>query len=82
MDPRSERVFEVTNQMVPHKSLCCGSDYMGGHEVPGKPMKLGLRVFYRCGASLSVHHSAGFDRAWLLLSKNCLKGLENEKECS
>lgn len=66
------REYELTNQTVPEKSLCCGSDYYGGHEVPGKKMKFGLRVFYRCGASLSVHTKAQ-DGAWLLLSKNCCK---------
>lgn len=74
----NKKAYKTSNQTVPHKSLCCGSDYLGGHEIPGKPMKPGLRVFYRCGASLSVHHNAGNDRAWMLLSKNCCKGLENE----
>ena len=63
-----------TNQTVPEKSLCCGSDYLGGHAVPGQPMRFGLRVFYKCGASLSVWKSAGVENAWLLLSKNCCKG--------
>jgi len=42
---RVDQVFEETNQTVPEKSLCCGSDWLGGHQIPGKKMKLGLRVF-------------------------------------
>jgi hypothetical protein len=67
-----------TNQKVPEKSLCCGADYLGGHALPGQPMRFGLRVFYKCGASLSVHHSAGVDNAWFLLSKNCFAKEEKE----
>jgi hypothetical protein len=66
-----------TNQTVPEKALCCGSHYLGGHALPGNKMRFGLRVFYKCGASLSVHRSAG-DGAWLLLSKNCCRNEETE----
>jgi len=40
---------------VPENCMICGAPWMGGCQVPGEryPRK-GLRVFYRCGASLSV----------------------------
>lgn len=67
----------ITNQTVPEKSLCCGSAWIGGHQLPGRLMKLGLRVFYKCGASLSVHDDLG-DGAYFLLSKNCCDKEEQE----
>lgn len=38
---------------APDKCLCCGAEYSGGSVWKGEPMKEGLRVFYKCGASLS-----------------------------
>ena len=40
--------------LTPHNCLICGSEWKGGHEVPGKEMKTGLRVFYKCGGSLCI----------------------------
>jgi len=56
---------------VPKKCLYCGSEWIGGHEIPNKLMKPGLRVFYKCGASLSIRESN--DIYCLLLFKNCGK---------
>ena len=60
------------NITVPEKSLCCNSNYLGGHELPGNLMKDGLRIFYKCGASLSVY-KRGYYGEILLLTKNCCK---------
>lgn len=75
---------------VPEKCLACGADWSGGHQLPGKPMKVGLRVFYRCGASLSAspagynwpepYDPAAYDGAWRLLFKNCTHGESYEAE--
>lgn len=55
---------------VPDKCLICGADWSGGHRVPGKNMKEGLRVFYDCGASMSVEVlSPGI---YYVLVKNCV----------
>lgn len=40
--------------LVPAKCLRCGAKWIGGHEIPGKPMKFQARVFYRCGAQMSI----------------------------
>lgn len=62
---------------VPNQCMMCGAEWMGGHQVPGLPMKAGLRVFYRCGSSLSVWKDLG-NGAYQLLLKNCF-GPENAK---
>lgn len=57
---------------VPEKCLICGQgDWHGGHEVPGKLMKPGLRVFYSCGASLS--YKVISEGIYHLLTKNCCR---------
>lgn len=49
----------------------------------GEPMEDRLRVFYKCGASLSIKENLG-DGVYLLLFKNCEANYEeepkNEKE--
>lgn len=62
---------------VPKKCLGCGARYLGGHAWMGEPMKDGLRVFYKCGASLSIKENLG-DGVYLLLFKNC--GANYEKQ--
>ncbi len=54
---------------VPEKCLICGSEYMGGHETPSSIMREGLRVFYQCGASMSVKILS--DGVFQILFKNC-----------
>lgn len=64
--------------LVPAKCLRCGAKWTGGHEVPGKPMKFGLRVFYDCGASMSVKRLR-----WgccSILFKNCQGGNDGKEE--
>lgn len=49
--------------LVPNNCLKCGASWRGGHEVPGKKMKIGLRVFYKCFGSLciqSIEHSTKY----------------------
>lgn len=59
--------------LVPEACLFCGAAYKGGCEVPGKPFpKVGVRVFYECGASISVWCDLG-DGAVHLLTKNCTR---------
>ncbi|MCD6295930.1 MAG: hypothetical protein J7M30_02125 [Deltaproteobacteria bacterium] len=53
---------------VPDKCLICGSEWCGGHELPHRPMKEGLRVFYDCGASMSCKR---IDCGYTILIKNC-----------
>lgn len=55
---------------VPSNCLVCGREYAGGHELPDKPMKKGLRVFYRCGASMSV--KVLIEGVYQILFKNCV----------
>ena len=54
---------------VPSACLVCHSLYSGGHAVPYEDMKDGLRVFFRCGASMSAKDLG--DGAWSILFKNC-----------
>ena len=61
---------------VPETCLVCGAEWKGGHEVPGKPMKSGLRVFYLCGASLSV---TVYEEGYSLLLKGCATFNEEAK---
>ncbi len=56
--------------LVPLKCPVCAADYKGGHEVPGKPMKDKLRIFYVCGCSISVQRSK-YNNAFRMLIKNC-----------
>ncbi len=55
---------------VPEGCLHCGSKWIGGHARPKDTMTPGLRVFYDCGASLSIKEDLG-DGAYVLLFKNC-----------
>ena len=59
--------------IVPEGCLFCGSAWKGGCQVPGKTFpKVGLRVFYCCGSSLSVWCDLG-DGSVHLLAKNCME---------
>lgn len=41
--------------LVPEKCLICGAPWLGGCAVPGtRYPRAGLRVFFRCGASMSI----------------------------
>ena len=59
--------------VVPDTCLCCGADYLGGHALPGKEMKEGLRVFYKCGSRLSIikELSKPEEGLYILRFKNC-----------
>lgn len=64
-------VRKETSIKVPKKCLICGAKWEGGHEVPNKSMKEGLRVFYICGGSMSVKIlNKG---VYQILFKNCTK---------
>jgi len=56
---------------VPEKCLICGSDWSGGHQVPLKPMKEELRVFYDCGCSMSYRKNKNNEGAYNIYIKNC-----------
>lgn len=65
--------------LVPEKCLFCGEKWKGGVQVPGKPFpRVGRRVFYDCGSSLSVWCDLG-DGAVHLLAKNCNKANDCDK---
>lgn len=55
--------------LVPDKCPICEHPYHGGTVVPGRRMGLGLRVFYTCGASVSVSDLG--DGMFQMLIKNC-----------
>lgn len=45
---------------VPEHCLVCGAEWRAGCQVPGERFpKLGLRVFYVCGSTLSVASRVG-----------------------
>ena len=61
---------------VPKNCLICGAEWIGGCAKPETPFpETGLRVFYKCGASMSIKEDLG-DGAYLILFKNC----RNEKK--
>jgi len=68
-----------TGIMMPEKCLVCGESWSGGHTYPPQNMTEGLRVFYSCGASMSVkilNHGV-----YSILFKNCeydLKAVRND----
>ena len=62
---------------VPEKCPICGAAYRGGHEIPHYEMKEGLRVFYDCGASMSVKTIG--DGVFQILLKNCRATPDKEK---
>ena len=66
--------YPQTKVRVPQHCMSCGAGYTGGHQIPEQHMTLGLRIFYRCGASLSVAEDLG-DGCYMLRFKNC-SGLE------
>ena len=61
--------------IVPKYCILCESEWFGGHERPGFQMKEGLRVFYKCGSSLSYKKTS--DGIYKFLVKNC--GKERKK---
>ena len=63
--------------VVPRNCLVCGDKYLGGHELPDYPMREGLRVFYRCGASMSVKILD--EGVYQILFKNC-QATQKEKD--
>jgi hypothetical protein len=65
--------MEYLTPKAPEKCLFCDSPYMGGHVKPGEHMEMGLRVFYHCGASISIFKGCSHPEngAFHLLVKNC-----------
>jgi len=65
--------MEYLTPTVPEKCMMCGAPYKGGHARPGDHMKMGLRVFYDCGASISIFKDCSHpeDGCFHLLTKNC-----------
>ncbi len=74
-----EAKYPKTWIRTPDTCLACGAVYSGGSALVDARMKVGLRVFYRCGASLSVREDLG-DGAYLLLFKNCSERLLREEQ--
>ena len=64
---------------VPKTCMVCGADWAGGCAKPGdKFPDVGLRVFYECGASISVREALE-GGSYLVLVKNCgNKKIENK----
>jgi hypothetical protein len=54
---------------VPENCLVCGSKYQGGTNSTGEGMTEGKRVFYVCGASMSVKKLE--HNVYNILFKNC-----------
>jgi hypothetical protein len=61
---------EETIIQVPSGCLSCGAKWIGGNARPGDKMTKGLRVFYDCGASMSIKEDFG-ERCYHILFKNC-----------
>ncbi len=59
------------NIHAPEKCLVCGAGWIGGHCSPGDPMQDGLRIFFWCGASMSVKPVGAVDGIFHILFKNC-----------
>lgn len=55
---------------APKTCLICGASFSGGHTDAGMPMEVGKRVFYDCGARVSVHSMSDIG-AYSLNIKNC-----------
>lgn len=53
----------------------CGAEWIGGHCEPKEEMKVGLRVWYECGMSMSIKDDGWPERRGNLfvLMKNCEK---------
>ncbi len=75
---------------VPEKCLCCGALVSGGSDYPGKEFTLRVdnrfgpeprsgRVFYACGASMSVKGLGS--GAYSILFKNCCCDECRSKDC-
>jgi hypothetical protein len=62
--------YEPVTPLVSAHCPVCGAEWKGGHEVPGKRMREGLRVFYGCGASMSFKRG-DFQGVFHILLKNC-----------
>ncbi len=54
---------------VPDNCLVCGAEWVGGCQLPGKPIAENARVFYRCGASMSAKILT--EGVYRILLKNC-----------
>lgn len=74
-----EKNEEEVQVRVPPVCLCCGSKWKGGSQVPLDKFRVGLRVFYYCGASLSVARYMGTG-CYMLRFKNCKCGECQMKE--
>jgi len=59
----------LTPLKAPSHCFICGSQYSGGHVLPGEKMKDGLRIFFGCGASMSVKILV--PSVYSILFKNC-----------
>lgn len=73
--------LNMLTPLVPEYCPICQAKYVGGHAAAGTRMKIGLRVFYDCGASLSIKKGDVEEGVYHLLLKNCWCD-ENVKEIS
>ena len=64
---------------VPKNCMVCGADWVGGCAKPEQPFpEINVRVFYECGASISVQANDGWGN-YLVLVKNCgIEMIENK----
>ena len=70
LKPKYDKIQrEIVAIKVPKHCLICGSEYAGGHAWIGESMEEGLRVFFHCGASMSVKVLS--EDVYQILFKNC-----------
>ena len=74
--PAGEPVHYPSAPPTPETCPNCGAKYSGGSTAPGDAMKPDLRVFYICGASISMQLRPDNK---LLMLKNCSKLPESVK---
>ena len=53
---------------VPERCLCCGAEWNGGAQVPGRPMKKNYRTFYECGSKVWIEETSKYNTT-LIISK-------------
>lgn len=94
MEDGSSKKRHSPYPIISEKCLICGAPWAGGCEQPGhRYPKAGLRVFYKCGASMSiVGVEFGYDLdddgyCYFLRLKNCnsidgtyMEGADRDKQ--
>ena len=71
---------KITRVMAPKECPICCAKWYSGHAEPMTQMEEGLRIWFACGASLSVRSLDDEGYSYTILIKGCGNWIERREE--